>query len=382
MQRVMVVAGTRPEVIKLAPVLRALRARPSEFETIYCNSGQHREMAKQANEVFGLRADIDLDVMTESQTLPSLTAALLSETASLFGNERPDAVLVQGDTTTAFVAALAAFYAQIPVGHVEAGLRTGDLSAPFPEEANRQFIARIATWNFAPTESARRNLLAEGVAAGAVYQTGNTIVDALRWICESESEQASRALRALFANGLPDEYILVTMHRRETIGAGHVEVAKAARKLLERHAGLHLLFPVHPNPAVREPITEMLGSHPRVALLPPMPYAVMLQLIANARLVMSDSGGVQEEAPSFGVPVVVLREKTERHELIESGFGVLTGTDGARIEAAAEALLQRRARNAQEPNLPNPFGDGLASVRIVEIIAGSRKDRELLAARK
>jgi UDP-N-acetylglucosamine 2-epimerase (non-hydrolysing) len=370
MLKVMVVAGTRPEVIKLAPVLRVLQERRQQFQTIYCNSGQHREMARQANAVFELHPDIDLDVMTDAQSLASLTTVLSTRIAECLERIRPHVVVVQGDTATAFVAALTAFYAKIPVAHVEAGLRTHDLQAPFPEEANRQLIARVASVHFAPTESSKQNLISEGIRTDCIQVTGNTIVDALRWIVEANSSAAmSRKIEAECGGAFPDEYVLVTMHRRETIGAGHIEVARAINSILRRYPSLHVLMPVHPNPAVSGPINEMLGGHERVRLLRPVSYAAMLRLIASARLVMSDSGGVQEEAPSFGVPVVILREVTERHELVSSGFGVVAGTDQARIDIAVDQLLARPIQSKSGADVANPFGDGRAAQRIVETIA-------------
>ncbi len=360
--RVMVVLGTRPEAIKLAPVIEALR---TEAETIVCSSGQHYEMLAQALAIFRIEPDLALNVMRPRQTLNSLSSRLLAALDAALEEVCPDWVLVQGDTTTAMCAGLAAFHRGIPVGHVEAGLRTGDLSSPFPEEANRSLLGRIATRHFAPTKSAARNLLAEGIPASRVLVTGNTVVDAIELVRGGwQANDLAAALPEWMRDGRPQ--ILVTCHRRENFGDILESICKMLRDLCGRYSDYRWVFPVHLNPAVREPVHRQLADIPNLALIEPVDYSTSLYLISRSTLVVSDSGGIQEEAPSFGVPVVVMRNHTERQEGIEAGFATLAGQSAERIESAVVDWLGDSARRLALSARANPYGDGKASRRIVD----------------
>lgn len=364
--KVMVVMGTRPEVIKLAPVVTALRA---EVETTVCTTGQHREMLQQALGFFGLRPDVELDTMRAGQSLNALTARLMTSLDDAMERIRPDWVVVQGDTTSAFCASLAAFHRHIPVAHVEAGLRTGDLASPFPEEANRSLIGRIASLHFAPTQLAREHLLRENVPAERIIVTGNSVVDAI---------DAVRAQWATVppANPLPawdgseDSHVLVTCHRRENFGDVLAGICGSLRRLCERYSAYRWVFPVHLNPAVRGPVLDALGGVRNLALLDPVDYPTSLYLISRSALVVSDSGGIQEEAPSFGVPVVVMRNHTERREGVDAGFATLAGQASASIEAAVSAWLDDESRRAALRDRTNPYGDGRAAQRILRGLQG------------
>ena len=366
--KVLVALGTRPEVIKLAPVISALQQR---VEVKVCASGQHREMLQQALDAFGLRPNHLLDTMSPGRSLNILAARLLEGMDAVLEQERPDWVLVQGDTTTAFCAGLAAFQRQIRVGHVEAGLRTGDLNSPFPEEANRSLLARIASLHFAPTRLAAQALLAEGVDAERIRVTGNTVVDAVqqaqaRWpsgIPLGVSECIRNRLEAGPA-------VLVTCHRRENFGSVMEAFCTMLARLSKRHPELQWIFPVHLNPAVQEPVHRLLGGLPNLLLTDPVDYHTSLYLISRARLVLSDSGGIQEEAPTFGTPVVVMRKHTERMEGVHAGFSTLAGQDTKVIEEAVDSWLEDETRRKRLRTLANPYGDGLASERIVAVLHG------------
>ena len=366
----MIVFGTRPDCIKLAPVVTALRARPRDFETIVCSSGQHREMLDQALAAFDLAVDRDLAVMRSNQSLAELTAALIAGLSKLVSQLRPDLVLVQGDTTTAFVAALVSYYERIPVGHVEAGLRSDDRFSPFPEEANRRFITTIADVHFAPTQAAAKALLREGVCEGAVHVTGNTAVDALqelqsRLAAPGGASRVTEKIRELAAS---PSVILITCHRRENFGANLTAIFRAIRRIALAHPSHRIVFPIHLNPNIRALAAPILEDVPNIHLLAPVGYLDSLYLLSRACLVLTDSGGLQEEAPSFGVPVLVLRGKTERPEAIEAGLAELVGADEDRIVARAGDLLSLPQPETGRA-LTNPFGDGRASHRIVEILA-------------
>jgi len=358
MQTVMVVYGTRPEAIKMAPVVAALRARSDRFRTVVCATAQHREMMDQVQEVFGLSPDVDLDLMRPAQTLNDLASRSLAAVDEVLVAERPRWVLVQGDTTTAMTVALAAFHREVQVGHVEAGLRTGDLRRPFPEEANRCLIDVFAEGLFAPTERSRRRLLDEGHDPGRVYLTGNTGIDALHSVAERVGGVT-----------VTDE-VLVTVHRRESFGAPIREIFAAIRELAERFPVLRFVYPVHRNPNVLGPAYEILGGIDNVVLDQPLDYLELVRHLARARLVLSDSGGIQEEAPSFGKPVLVLRETTERPEGIEAGVARLVGTNRQRIVDEAVRLLTDETAWRKMANASNPYGDGRAAERIACILAG------------
>ena len=369
-KRIMVALGTRPECIKLAPVVTALRARPGDFETIVCSSGQQREMLDQTLHAFELSVDRDLDVMQPDQSLAELTAALLLGFSSVITEIRPDWILVQGDTTTAFAAALAAYYQRIPIGHVEAGLRSHDRFNPFPEEINRRYISAIADMHFAPTAAAAELLRREGVNAASIHVTGNTVVDALtevqsRLEAPGGMRHISKAVRELA--DLPS-VILVTCHRRENFGENLAAICRAIRRIALSHRTHRVIFPIHLNPHIRAAVIPTLGDVPNIHLLEPVSYPDSIYLLSRAHLVLTDSGGLQEEAPSFGVPVLVLRLKTERTEAIDAELAELVGVDEDRIVARASDLLARPTTAISRP-ISNPFGDGRAAERIADVLA-------------
>jgi len=358
MIRVCFTLGTRPEAIKLAPVIRAFQASP-QFATQIVLTGQHREMVAQVMDIFGLTADRDLDIMQHQQSLTDITQRSLQGLERLFQEIEPQLVIVQGDTTTAFAAALAAFYQQIPIGHVEAGLRTDNLLDPYPEEANRRLISQIAQLHFAPTSLAVENLQKSGVT-GKIYQTGNTVIDALLTVANTQP--------ACNIPGLDwSKYrtILATVHRRENWGKPLQSIATAMLQILDKFPDTALLLPLHRNPTVREPLTATLGNHPRVFLTEPLDYSQLVGAIGRSYLLLSDSGGLQEEAPSLGKPVLVLRDTTERPEAVTGGTAKLVGTDSATITAAASELLSDARAYQQMATAINPFGDGSASAQII-----------------
>lgn len=360
--RVAVVVGTRPEAIKMAPVVRALAAR-SALQPIVISTGQHRELLAQALDEAGIRADITLDLMVPNQSPSEFAARCLDALSPVFVREQFDAVLVQGDTTTVVAAGLAATWAHIPVGHVEAGLRSFDLQHPFPEEMHRRLLGSFATWHFAPTVRSRRNLLDEGVSADRVFTTGNTIVDALKSVdLSGQFEDAS-------LQDLPSgRMVTVTAHRRENHGAPLLEIASAIRTLSAQFPDLTFVLPMHPNPNVRAVLRDAFASSPRVRLIEPVGYRDMLRLLDRSTAILTDSGGIQEEAPSLGTPVLIMRTVTERPEVVSSGAGKLVGTHAdVIVSETARLLTDDVARRAME-RAPNPFGDGLASERIADIL--------------
>jgi UDP-N-acetylglucosamine 2-epimerase (non-hydrolysing) len=388
---VAIVAGTRPEVIKMAPVWFALR-ESRELQPLLISTGQHREMLTQAFAVFGIKPDIELGLMQPGQSLPDLTARVLTSMTAALRQQRPAAVLVQGDTTTALGAALAAFYEKIPLGHVEAGLRTYNYEAPWPEEMNRRLADPISRWCFAPTEWSAANLRAERIPEQNIHVTGNTVVDALLWVreklkggglltadvvsrCRIPADFTSRYLDGNGATATSEaasknpRWILITGHRRESFGQGFENICRAIAGLAERYPDLGMLYPVHLNPNVQEPVRRILGACKSVALIPPVSYEDFIWLMDRACFLLSDSGGVQEEAPSLGKPVLVMRETTERPEGVEAGTCRLVGTDPAVIMREASALLDNPADYGRRAALRNPYGDGTASSRIAQILS-------------
>lgn len=364
---VLTIFGTRPEAVKLAPVVRELARRPG-LRARVCVTAQHREQLDQVLAAFRIAPDRDLDLMRPGQALPDLTARILTSVSAALAEERPDVVLVQGDTTTVMAAALAAFYDRIPVGHVEAGLRTDDRYSPFPEEINRRLAGALATWHFAPTPRAAAALRREGVPEGAIHVTGNTAIDALLAIL---AETAPPPFPFLGERRL----ILVTAHRRENFGPPMAACFAALRAIVERNPDVELAYPVHLNPQVQEPARRILGGHDRIHLLPPADYAAFAHLMARATLIITDSGGIQEEAPTLGKPTLVMRRETERPEAIEAGTARLVGTDPARIVGEAERLLRDPDAYAAMARVANPFGDGHAAARIVDVIERHARDR-------
>ncbi|MEO0458619.1 MAG: UDP-N-acetylglucosamine 2-epimerase (non-hydrolyzing) [Cyanobacteria bacterium P01_A01_bin.114] len=360
--RVCITLGTRPEAIKLAPVIQRFRKTPG-FQTQVVLTGQHREMVDQVMQLFELQADHDLNIMQPKQTLTEITCRSLQGLEILFQELSPHIVIVQGDTTTAFAAALAAFYQKIPVGHVEAGLRTDDILNPFPEEANRRLVSQITALHFAPTSLSAANVKGSGVT-GAIYQTGNTVIDALLTVADK---------------GLPCDIpgldwgqyrvILSTVHRRENWGQPLADIAQSFLQILDKFPDTALLLPLHRNPTVRNPLRAALGDHPRVFLTEPLDYGQLVGAMQRCYLLLTDSGGLQEEAPGLGKPVLVLRETTERPEAMQAGTAKLVGTDPATVTAAAAELLANPAAYEAMSKAINPYGDGKSSARIVKIVA-------------
>jgi UDP-N-acetylglucosamine 2-epimerase (non-hydrolysing) len=367
--KISVLFGTRPEAIKLAPVVRALCGAP-EIDCRVCTTAQHREMVDQVLDAFDLVPDADLDLMRAGQSLAELTARSVEAIDKYLTREQPDLVLVQGDTTTVLCAALAAFYRKVPVGHVEAGLRTGDMRAPWPEEANRVLTTRLAALHFAPTERSRQNLLAEGVPVERVVLTGNTVVDALRLVLgtvRARPPTIPGLPPALTAPGRSRPLVLITGHRRESFGAGFEAICRAIAALARRFGDTAFVYPVHLNPEVRAPVRRILGAGDvdNVFLIDPLGYREFVALMDSAALILTDSGGVQEEAPSLGKPVLVMRAATERPEAVEAGTARLVGTDSATIVAEVSRLLTDRAAYESMSRAHNPYGDGRAAERIV-----------------
>lgn len=368
----MVVFGTRPEAIKMAPVVHAIEAHPG-LEAQVVVTAQHRQMLDQVLSIFTIRPDADLDIMQPGQTLPDITSRILQGMTPVLARLRPDMLLVHGDTSTTLSTALAGFYARIPIGHVEAGLRTGDMRAPWPEEMNRRLTAPLCAMHFAPTEGSRANLLREGLAKELIHVTGNTVVDALLDVDARlrRDEVLLHSMRQRFPFLDPfKKLILVTGHRRENFGAGFERICKALANIARRR-DLQIVYPVHLNPNVQEPVRRELSQLDNVHLIEPQDYLPFVYLMQQAHLILTDSGGVQEEAPSLGKPVLVMRDTTERPEAVEAGTVRLVGTDDARIESAVVQLLDDREEYARMSEAHNPYGDGLAAQRIADLIARS-----------
>ena len=365
-RKIVTVVGTRPEVIKMAPVIREIGFRPSIFENVVVSTAQHRQMLDQVLEVFGIKPDIDLGLMAQNQDLAEFASKSLLSLSKLFSELEPNTVLVQGDTTTVMTAALAAFYKGVPVGHVEAGLRSFDRRQPFPEEINRRMAGCLASFHFAPTSRARLNLLREGVPEETVFVTGNTIVDALKSVTLDEAFDDQRL------NCVGEErgrLLLVTAHRRESHGGPLRSICDALSALVAKFHDVEIVYPVHLNPNVQRLVHEKLGHVERIHLVSPVSYPDLLRLMKRCYLILTDSGGIQEEAPSFGKPVLVLRDVTERPELIEVNAGRIVGTDVRRIVDATSLLLTDSSEYKAMAAAENPFGDGCAAKRIVDIIA-------------
>ncbi len=368
--KVIVVAGTRPEVIKLVPVVQALRATPG-IQPMFVSTGQHRQMLDQALAVFGETPDLDLQVMSPTQTLHEVTTRTVTGMREVLEREKPAWVVVQGDTTTAFAAALASFYSRIPVAHVEAGLRSGDRHAPFPEEVNRRMVDQLSEALFAPTEEAAELLRREGFAAGTIHVTGNTVVDALLSV-RDRLRRSPITVRGLDEQKLVGRrMLLLTAHRRESFGDAFREMCIALRKIVDETPDVCVVYPVHLNPNVDGPARSLLGGHERIMLLEPVGYAEFVTLLERAHLVLTDSGGVQEEAPTFAKPLLVLRDVTERPEGIAAGVARLVGTSGARIYAETMNLLRDERAYRSMASGHNPYGDGRASQRIAGLLAAS-----------
>lgn len=378
----MLVFGTRPEAIKMAPLVKAFQAASDSFRTLVCVTGQHREMLDQVLHIFDIRPDYDLNIMKQGQDLYDVTSRVLLGLREVLKEARPDVVLVHGDTTTSTAAVLAAFYAQIPVGHVEAGLRTHNIYSPWPEEMNRQLTGRMATWHFAPTPLSRQNLLAENVAEAQITVTGNTVIDALYWVVDkikhddtlaqqldAELQRAGYDVQRL-ADGR--KLVLITGHRRENFGDGFIHMCTAIKDLTQRYPQVDFVYPMHLNPNVRKPIHEVFGQDlsglGNMFFIEPLEYLSFVHLMEKSHIVLTDSGGIQEEAPGLGKPVLVMRDTTERPEALTAGTVKLVGTDYDKIVSAVSTLLDDEAAYQAMSRAVNPYGDGKACGRIVETL--------------
>lgn len=372
-RKILVIFGTRPEAVKLAPVIQQLKATP-ELITRVCVTAQHREMLDQVLRLFHITPDIDLDIMRPNQALPDLTAQILTNLIPILDSEKPDWILVQGDTTTVMTASLAAFYRGISVGHVEAGLRTGDKHQPFPEEINRRLTSVLADLHFAPTELSRDNLLNEGIPAEQILVTGNTVIDALNQISDQPAPvEVEKWLQQWGVTPGNKRLVVITAHRRENFGAPIENVCSAIKTLAKKYnRDTHFVYPVHLNPQIQEPVKRLLSGLPNLTLLEPVDYLPMVNLLKAATVVLTDSGGIQEEATGLGKPTLVLREKTERHEGVSAGVLKLVGTDTETIISETSHLLDDPTAWAKMAHAANPFGDGHAAERIVQSILDYR----------
>lgn len=377
MKKVMLVFGTRPEAIKMVPVVKEFQKYPEKFKTIVCVTGQHREMLDQVLQIFGIVPDYDLNIMKQGQDLYDVTVRVLTGMRDVLAKAKPNFVLVHGDTTTSTAAALAAFYQQIPVGHVEAGLRTHNIYSPWPEEMNRQITGRIATFHFSPTPLSRQNLLAEGIKEDSITVIGNTVIDALHMAIDKIKRD--KALKNRLKNQLQEagydvnrlagekRLVLITGHRRENFGEGFIQMCRAIKTLTEKYRDLDFVYPMHLNPNVRKPIQEVFGSEQggNMFFIEPLEYLSFVYLMEKSIIVLTDSGGIQEEAPSLGKPVLVMRDTTERPEALEAGTVKLVGTDYDKIVSEASALLDDPELYNRMSKAVNPYGDGKACERII-----------------
>ena len=383
----MLVFGTRPEAIKMCPLVKEFQKRIEEFKTIVCVTGQHREMLDQVLKIFDVKPDIDLNIMKQGQDLTDVTVRILNGMRDVFKECKPDVVFVHGDTTTSTAAALAAFYAQIPVGHVEAGLRTHNIYSPWPEEMNRQITGRIATYNFSPTPLSKKNLQEEK-AHGNIYVTGNTVIDALHMVVDklrSDTSLAEELNKVLLEAGYDvtrlsngKKLVLITGHRRENFGDGFIRMVTAMKDLSEKYKDVDFVYPMHLNPNVRKPIHEVFGeelTRPNFFFIEPLQYLEFVHLMSKATIVLTDSGGIQEEAPGLGKPVLVMRDTTERPEALASGTVHLVGTDYDKIVNEVSTLLDDAAAYEAMSKAVNPYGDGQACRRIADVLAGKEIDR-------
>jgi len=368
--KVLTVIGTRPEAIKLCPMVLELQSRPDEFQSIVCVTAQHREMLDQVLSLFEIKPDFDLNIMSPGQTLAQVTARAVAGLDEVISKTRPDITLVQGDTTTAFSGALASHYQHTTVGHVEAGLRTGNKFSPFPEEMNRRLIGRLADHHFAPTEHARETLLSEGMSPDTVHLTGNTVIDALLWVRNRVRENTPQLPPAIAnLNGQP--MVLITGHRRESFGDGFEDICQAIRTVADQLPEVQFVYPMHLNPNVREPVNRILANHDRIHLIEPLTYEPFVWLMDRATVILTDSGGVQEEAPSLGKPVLVMRDTTERPEGVEAGNAKLVGTDQQAIIQELTTLMTDGSARESMANIQNPYGDGTTCRQIADVILQS-----------
>jgi UDP-N-acetylglucosamine 2-epimerase (non-hydrolysing) len=375
MKKILFLFGTRPEAIKLAPVIKELEKYPLFFEVEICVTAQHRQMLDQVLNTFKINPDFDLNIMQPNQTLFDINIRVLKGLEVFLEKQKPDLIFVQGDTTTAFVSALSGYYKKIKVVHVEAGLRTEDKFAPFPEEMNRRLLAALADFHFAPTQKARENLLREGISDKNILVTGNTVIDSLFLALRINPNVSVPVLKRIKQN---QKVILVTLHRRENFGAPLKRIARALKTIVNRYREVEIIYPVHPNPNVRLPVQRLLGDLERIHLIKPLDYLPFIQLMKKSYLILTDSGGIQEEAPALGKPVLVLREKTERPEAIKAGVARLVGSYQERIIHEFERLIKSKKTYQQMANKVNPFGDGKASLRIRNFLIRYFRNQRLL----
>lgn len=385
MKRILLVFGTRPEAIKVAPLVKEFQKYPGEFETVVCVTGQHRQMLDQVLDLFDIKPDYDLNIMKQGQDLYDVTARVLIGMRDVLNADKPDVVLVHGDTTTSTAAALAAFYQRIPVGHVEAGLRTKNIYSPWPEEMNRQLTGRIATYHFAPTKQSKENLMSEGIDDSRVFITGNTVIDALRWVIDKiensddiKVKLAEEIKKSGYDTGRLAEgkkLVLITGHRRENFGDGFIAICEAIKALSEKYPDVDFVYPMHLNPNVRRPIHQVFGDNldelSNVFFIEPLEYLSFVYLMKKSHIVLTDSGGIQEEAPGLGKPVLVMRDTTERPEALKAGTVKLVGADFDRILKEVSALIDNQECYTSMSQAVNPYGDGFACCRIVKSLATS-----------
>jgi len=375
-KKIMLVFGTRPEAIKMAPLVHALKAEPDKFETKVCVTSQHREMLDQVLDIFNIKPDIDLNLMRRDQNLSNLTSLILNEMQSILKKHQPDAILIHGDTTTTLATSMAAFYASIPVGHIEAGLRTHNMKSPFPEEFNRQTTSKIAKWHFAPTVLSQQNLLSENFDKSLITVTGNTIIDALHWILKRIGKDKNRQEKLvnilntnLSFNWKSERFVLITAHRRENFGDGFLQICSAIKELASKYPNIRFVYPVHLNPNVSKPAHEILKGFDNIYLTKPLDYEPFVYLLKHSYIVLTDSGGIQEEAPSLGKPVLVMRDVTERPEGVQSGTVELVGSNYQNIIQGVSRLLDDKKYYQKMSRSHNPYGDGLGCKRIVDVLS-------------
>ncbi len=379
MKKILLVFGTRPEAIKMAPLVLAMKAHSDTLDVKVCVTAQHREMLDQVLHIFDIVPDYDLDIMKPGQDLYGVTSNILEGMREILVESQPDIVFVHGDTTTTLATSLSAFYQKIPVAHVEAGLRTGDLYSPWPEEANRKLTGVLAKYHFAPTDMSRENLMKEGVESSNIFVTGNTVIDALLWVLQKieKTPQLKHELENKIGQAYPHfggerPYVLITGHRRENFGQGFLDICKAIATLADTHPDVDFVYPVHLNPNVQRPVNELLSAIENIYLIPPLDYEPFVYLMSRAYLILTDSGGIQEEAPSLGKPVLVMRDTTERPEAVEAGTVKLVGTDPDTIIREVERLLQDEEAYAEMSRAHNPYGDGTSCDKIIKTVLEER----------
>jgi len=374
-KRILIVFGTRPEAIKMAPLVHSLKAEPKIFDVHVCVTAQHREMLDQVLQIFNISPDIDLNLMKPGQDLTDITSSVMLGMKKILDENKPDIVLVHGDTTTALATALSCFYKDIDVGHVEAGLRTNDIYAPFPEELNRQIVSKITKYHFAPTKASRDNLLTEGVNKNNILVTGNTVIDALQYTMKKIKNYSNHRIRInkLLKKILPfnfenEKFLLITGHRRENFGKGFIEICQSIKELSTKFPHFHFVYPVHMNPKVQKPVLEILGGIENVHLLEPLDYEPFIWLLNHCYIILTDSGGIQEEAPGLGKPVLVMRDTTERPEALDAGTVMLVGSKTTKIINSVSSLINNKSLYEEMSKANNPYGDGLASIKIKEFL--------------